>query len=106
MIDRRKIIAASLAGAIIPVCAVFAQSAPEQRKDAPAVDHSHDQPHAVDHAAPRPAEHVAAKRPPMPALRHEVRPKAPGPEASYHWRDGHWNWDGHKWAWIAGVWYH
>ena len=104
MIDRRKIIAAGLAGAFIPVCAVLAQQPPEERKDAPAIDHSHDQPHAVDHAPPHPVEHVAEARPHMPPPRHEVRPRSPG--ASYHWRDGHWNWDGHQWAWMAGVWYH
>lgn len=120
MIDRRKIMLASLAGVLLPVCAVFAQPAPEERKAEPSADHGADQPHEEDHGSDRttghapaeahpvqahPAEHAAAARPHMPPLRHEVRPRPPGPEASYHWRDGHWTWDGRKWVWVSGVWY-
>jgi len=104
MIDRRKIIVASLAGVFLPVCAVFAQPAHEERKDVHPDDHAPERPHADDHAA-HPAEHMAAVRPHMPPLRHEDRPRPPGPEASYHWRSGHWNWDGRQWVWISGVWF-
>jgi hypothetical protein len=96
MIDRRKIMVASLAGVLLPICAVFAQPAPD--------DHHSDQPHPDDHASPHPDEH-AVVRPRMPPPRHEDRPRPPGPAASYHWRDGHWNWDGRQWVWIAGVWF-
>jgi hypothetical protein len=105
MIDRRKIIVASLAGVFLPVCAVLAQPAHEERKDAHPDDHAPERPHADDHVAPHPAEHMAAVRPHMPPLRHENRPRPPGPEASYHWRAGHWNWDGRQWVWISGVWF-
>jgi hypothetical protein len=100
MIDRRKLMLASLAGIVAPVCAVFAQQASDHMDDhARADEHApaaqHEQPHADVHAA--------AARPRMPALRHEVRPRAPG--ANYQWRAGRWNWDGRQWAWVAGVWY-
>jgi hypothetical protein len=41
----------------------------------------------------------------MPPPRHEDRPRPPGPEAEWHWRDGHWDWEGDRWVWIAGRWY-
>ena len=116
MIDRRKIMLASLAGVVVPVCAVFAQPAPDDRRPDSPADHGPDQAHSADHgpdqARPadhgpeqaRPDVHAEAARPRMPALKHEVRPRAPG--ASYHWRSGRWNWDGRQWVWIAGVWYH
>jgi hypothetical protein len=118
MIDRRKIMLASLAGIVVPVCAVFAQPAPDDRRpDSPTdhgpdqADHGPDQQRAVDHGPDqsrpgesRPDVHAEAQRPRMPPLKHEVRPRAP--DASYHWRAGRWNWDGRQWAWIGGVWYH
>jgi WXXGXW repeat (2 copies) len=91
MIDRRKVMFASLAGVLVPICAVLAQPGPDERRDA----------HPDDHDRPHPPE----GRPAMPPPRHEERGHPPGPEASYHWRDGHWNWDGHRWVWIAGVWF-
>jgi hypothetical protein len=122
MIDRRKIMLASLAGIVVPVCAVFAQPAPDDRRPDSPTDHGPDQPRAADHgpdqsraanhgpdqarpAESRPDVHAAAPRPRMPPPRQEVRPRPPGPEASYHWRTGHWNWSGRQWVWVSGVWY-
>jgi hypothetical protein len=105
MIDRRKIMLASLAGVVVPVCAVFAQPAPDDRKPGSPADHGSDQARPAGHGADqaRPDVHAEAPRPRMPALKHEVRPRTPG--ASYRWRAGRWNWNGRQWVWIAGVWY-
>jgi uncharacterized membrane protein len=107
MIDRRKIMLASLAGVVVPVCAVFAQPAPDDRRPDQPAGHSPDQARPADHGRDQahPDMHAEAARPRMPPPRHEVRPRAPGPEASYHWRAGHWNWSGRQWVWIGGVWY-
>jgi hypothetical protein len=102
MIDRRKLMFASLAGIVAPVCAVFAQPAPDHRDDHAMDNHAMDNHATDDHA--RPEEHAAAVvRPRMPAPRHEVRPRMPG--AGYRWRDGHWNWSGREWVWAGGAWY-
>jgi|HubBroStandDraft_6_1064221.scaffolds.fasta_scaffold28743_3 hypothetical protein len=37
-----------------------------------------------------------------PPLRYEVRPAIPGP--GYSWVDGYWNWSGHRYVWVPGVW--
>ena len=98
MIDRRKLMLASLAGLAVPFCAVQAQPGPEERRDeAPA---GHGPPRREEE--PRREEH---ERPHMPPPRHEERPRPPGPEAEYHWREGHWDWEGDRWVWIAGRWY-
>jgi hypothetical protein len=90
MIDRRKIMLAGAAGMCIPLVAAYAQPAPDEHHDAaPGPDH------------PGPADH----RPAMPPPRHEERPRAPGPEANWRWRDGHWNWGGHGWVWVSGQWF-
>jgi hypothetical protein len=45
---------------------------------------------------------VVVQRPPMPQARVEVRTIAPGP--TYHWVDGHYEWNGAAWEWQQGYW--
>lgn len=89
MIDRRRLMFASVAGILAPLGVVLAQPAPDERRDEGPPNHGHEE----------------AERPRMPPPRHEDRPPPPGPEAQYHWRDGHWDWDGRQWVWVRGTWY-
>ncbi|MBV6306980.1 YXWGXW repeat-containing protein [Candidimonas humi] len=45
---------------------------------------------------------VEPARPPRPAPRVEVMPRAPAP--GYHWVKGHYRWYGNQWAWVPGHW--
>lgn len=38
--------------------------------------------------------------PPVPPLRYEVVPVAPGPAVL--WQPGHWGWNGFRYAWVGG----
>lgn len=97
MIHRRKIMFASLAGVLLPFCAVQAQPAPEPGREGA--------PPERGPARPGPEEnHRPQGRPQMPPPRHETRPSPPHGEG-YRWRDGHWSWDGNRWVWISGRWY-
>jgi hypothetical protein len=99
MINRRKVMLASLAGVVAPIGVLYAQQPPGERHEGPADEHG---PNRPDQGRPGPVEH---SRPHMPPPRHEDRPARPGPEAAWHWRDGHWNWDGRRWVWASGRWY-
>lgn len=99
MIDRRKIMLASLAGLFMPLAAVYAQPAPEERREGPPPGPEHPGPDHREHAEERPPV-----RPHMPPPRHETRPRPPNPEG-WRWREGHWTWDGRRWVWISGRWY-
>lgn len=37
---------------------------------------------------------------PVPPLRYEVVPVAPGPQVL--WQPGHWNWNGRRYVWFGG----
>jgi hypothetical protein len=95
MIIRRKLMLASLAGVVLPLCAVLAQPAPDDGRGPPAGDHGPDRSVGVSHAP--------APRPRMPPPRHEVRPRPPSP-TGYRWQSGRWNWNGRQWAWTSGRW--
>lgn len=41
---------------------------------------------------------------PPPAVREEVIPVAPGPEAMWAWHKGHWRWIDGAHVWVPGHW--
>jgi hypothetical protein len=45
---------------------------------------------------------IVVQRPSMPAPRVEVRTVPPSP--TYHWVEGHWEWNGDDWEWSSGYW--
>jgi hypothetical protein len=45
---------------------------------------------------------VRGEPPPLPPQRTEVRPAAPSQTAV--WIPGHWDWNGHNYAWVSGNW--
>jgi hypothetical protein len=104
MLVRRKIMLASLAGALVPLFSLCAQPGPPPDRDRgePPPDRDHGAP-PVDHDTHR--DNRPAPRPRTPAPRHEDRPPPPGREG-WHWRDGHWAWAGNRWEWVSGRWYH
>ena len=51
-----------------------------------------------------PAAQAQPPFPPVPQLKYEPVPPAPGPEQDYLWQPGHWDWTGAKYAWVQGTW--
>jgi len=51
-----------------------------------------------------PAARAQPPFPPVPELRYEPVPPAPGRQDDYLWQPGHWDWDGGKYAWVEGKW--
>jgi hypothetical protein len=89
MINRRSLIFLTATGAITSASIALAQPGREERRD--------DRPDRDDHRPP--------ERPRMPPPREERRPPPPGPMAEWHWRDGHWDWNGREWVWLEGRWF-
>ena len=44
--------------------------------------------------------------PPPPVARQEVVPPPPGPPEAYAWRPGYWSWNGARYVWVRGRYYH
>ncbi|PWW44363.1 YXWGXW repeat-containing protein [Melaminivora alkalimesophila] len=50
---------------------------------------------------PQAAVHVARHMPPPPPPRYE---RVPSPRRGMVWSQGHWEWRGHRYAWVPGRW--